>query len=165
MIRSMRLAPGVHVDRALGGHCDHRGLDRAAVAGRAVGAGVREADAVHQQPEAVGLGRAELPDAAWHLAGADDGEHLGLDERRDGQRPVVDVVDGEPAAAYRAATDVQRVELPAPHAGDGRAAFRRQHDRRADADQYVALPVREPATAVELRGCRRARAATRGNSR
>src|SRR5690606_17829267 len=50
----------VYVDRVAGGDCDYRHSDRAAVAGRATGAGGRAADAVQEQPEADRVGAAQL---------------------------------------------------------------------------------------------------------
>src|SRR5262245_56304490 len=53
-------SPRFHADRALGGHCHHRGPDRAAPARRAGGAGGGASGAVREQPEAVGHGLPQL---------------------------------------------------------------------------------------------------------
>ena len=55
---------GFHPDRAAGRHRHHRGPDRAAAAGRAVGARGRPPRPVHQQPQAARPGRRTTTSAA-----------------------------------------------------------------------------------------------------
>src|SRR5438309_2156417 len=54
------LSTRFYADRAAGGHRDHRGLDRLALAGCPVGARGGPPRPVHQQPQAARVGRAQL---------------------------------------------------------------------------------------------------------
>ena len=52
--------PGIHADRTIGRNRDNRGTDRAIVARCAAGSLGRSAHAVQEQPEANGIGVAQL---------------------------------------------------------------------------------------------------------
>ena len=74
----------LHVDRASRGHRDHRRLDRAAAARRAVRARGGSADPVHQQPEADRSGVQNYESANSDLSADDD---LGPARPRCARRP------------------------------------------------------------------------------